>query len=163
MPKFKSSQEWLEQSALLLKAYPTTTKITAKYNLPNPKKPLKSRKRKAPADDEDATKTENEAQTRLATLEVRTYNPEAGVVLKYSTTRGWEVGRLMASLGKLGRHMAALPELAEDAVMPDAKEEGVGVQTPATEMAGEKSKPSETEGRGGLGSGGGKKKKKSKR
>lgn len=33
--------------------------------------------------------------------------------MKYRTDKGAEVGRLIATLGRLGRHMAALPETAE--------------------------------------------------
>lgn len=33
--------------------------------------------------------------------------------MKYRTDKGAEVGRLIATLGRLGRHMAALPESAE--------------------------------------------------
>jgi hypothetical protein len=99
---------------------------------------------------------------RIATLEVRTFDPVSGVVLKYQTTKGWEVGRLMASLGTLGRHMAALPEVAEDVAMVDVKEEIVsGTHTPVPDTAADKSKPTVPESKGGQG--GGKKKKKGKR
>ena len=44
-----------------------------------------------------------------ATLELKAYDPESGVVLKFKTNRAAEVGRLMLGLGSLGRYMAALP------------------------------------------------------
>ena len=44
---------------------------------------------------------------------LKTYDPESGVVLKYKTDKAADVGRLIASLGRLGRHMAALPEKEE--------------------------------------------------
>ena len=44
---------------------------------------------------------------------LKTYDPESGVVLKYKTDKAADVGRLIASLGRLGRHMAALPEKQE--------------------------------------------------
>jgi hypothetical protein len=46
-------------------------------------------------------------------LDLKTYDPESGACLKYRTNKAAEVGRLIASLGRLGRHMAALPEVAE--------------------------------------------------
>jgi hypothetical protein len=139
------------------------TNITTKYNLPHPKKAVSTRRRKAPAED---GAVDADSQPRTATLEMRTYNPEAGVVLKYSTTKGWEVGRLMASLGRLGRHQAALPEVVEDTAMLDVKEEvasGTHTPVPDAAAAGEKSKPTVLESKGGQGGGGGKKKKKGKR
>jgi hypothetical protein len=45
-------------------------------------------------------------------LVLKTYDPESGVVLKFKTDRAAEVGRLINGLGRLGRHMAALPEKA---------------------------------------------------
>ena len=44
-----------------------------------------------------------------AYLVLKTYDPESGIVLKYKTDKAAEVGRLIASLGRLGRDMAALP------------------------------------------------------
>lgn len=52
-------------------------------------------------------------KTPRATLTLKTYCPESGVCLKYKTDRAAEVGRLVAGLGRLGRHMAALPEKTE--------------------------------------------------
>lgn len=48
-----------------------------------------------------------------AVLVLKTYDPQSGVVLKFKTDRAAEVGRLISGLGKLGRHMAALPEKSE--------------------------------------------------
>lgn len=42
--------------------------------------------------------------------------------MKYRTEKAAEVGRLIATLGRLGRDMAGLPE-AEDTPMEDVKEE----------------------------------------
>ena len=44
-----------------------------------------------------------------ACLTLKTYDPESGVCLKFKTDRAADVGRLIAGLGRLGRHMAALP------------------------------------------------------
>ena len=48
-----------------------------------------------------------------ATLEVKAYDPESGVTLKFKTEKSADVGRLIAGLGRIGRQMAALPEKAE--------------------------------------------------
>ena len=53
-----------------------------------------------------------------AYLELRTYDPESGVTLKYKTDKAAEIGRLIVSLGRLGRSMAALPDKG------DGKSEG---------------------------------------
>jgi hypothetical protein len=89
-----------------------------------------------------------------ATFTLKTYDPESGTCLQYETAKAAEVGRLIGSLGRLGRHMAALPELAEDPSAADA----AGVSTPKVDedvkMGGipQEQKP-----------GGGKKKKKGKK
>lgn len=48
-----------------------------------------------------------------AFLTLKTYDPESGVVLKFKTDRAADVGRLITGLGRLGRHMAALPQKTE--------------------------------------------------
>ncbi|KAJ9618888.1 hypothetical protein H2203_008704 [Taxawa tesnikishii (nom. ined.)] len=169
MPSFSSSEEWQRQSALLLQARPTTTRITTKYNIPNlssPKyaKALANKKRKLDTPTEPDAPT---AQTPRAYLTLKTYDPASGVVLKYKTDKAAEVGRLIGSLARLGRHMAALPEIKDDVPMPDAPaaEQGSGTGTPVPEAAAaaaaEPSKPQT--GGGGGGGGGAKKKKKGKR
>ena len=68
----------------------------------------------------------------------------------------------MASLGRLGRSMAALPDVPdEDVVMADAKEDKMesGTHTPVLEAKGQ----SAGQQQGSAGGGGGKKKKKGKR
>lgn len=47
---------------------------------------------------------------------MKTYDPESGVCLKFKTDRAAEVGRLINGMGKLGRHMAALPQETEGAL-----------------------------------------------
>jgi len=44
---------------------------------------------------------------------LKTYDPESGVCLQFKTDRAAEVGRLITGLGRLGRHMAALPQKTE--------------------------------------------------
>jgi hypothetical protein len=48
---------------------------------------------------------------------LKTYDPESGVVLKFKTDRAAEVGRLIGSLGRMGRHMAALPPKSESKLL----------------------------------------------
>ncbi|KAG8420351.1 hypothetical protein J3459_011159 [Metarhizium acridum] len=122
MPYFKSSQEWLEQSTLLLEARPSTTRITTKYSI----QPVKSRKRKA--DDADGDTPVNDApKPPRGSLVIKTYDPVSGVTLKYRTTKAAEVSRLVySSLGRLGRGMAAMPLDVPEEAMPDASGGGGG-------------------------------------
>lgn len=74
-------------------------------NLDSPKyqKALK-RKREGDGEEKDAA-----PKVPKAYLTLKTYDPDSGVVLKFKTDRAAEVGRLINGLGRLGRHMAALP------------------------------------------------------
>ncbi|KFA63473.1 hypothetical protein S40285_00390 [Stachybotrys chlorohalonatus IBT 40285] len=120
MPYFETSQEWLEQSALLVEARPETTRITTRYSIKTP------RPRSGATDTDDTSSPAAPAadpKPPRASLVVKTYDPVSGVVLKYRTTKAAEVSRLIyASLGQLGRGMAAVPDLPElsDEPMPDA-------------------------------------------
>ncbi|KAF2138710.1 uncharacterized protein K452DRAFT_360948 [Aplosporella prunicola CBS 121167] len=166
MPYFTSSAEWYEQSALLLKARPTTARIVTKYSIIK-RKESKDRVRKSatsdPAGDASATAPHADKApapaTPRAALTLKTYDPASGVCLKYQTSKAQEVGRLVASLEKLARSMAALPDVAEDIAMPDAPptDQNTGTNTPNPDAA----KPAPTAGGGG--GGGGKKKKKGKK
>lgn len=100
------------------------TRITTKYNIPNLDSPKYAKKRarneasksrKDAKDPKSETAETEPAQPRSAKayLELKTYDPESGVTLKYKTDKAAEVGRLIASLGRMGRYMAALPEIAE--------------------------------------------------
>ncbi|USW50165.1 Putative SRP9 domain-containing protein [Septoria linicola] len=122
MVLLSTSEEWQQQTSLLLKARPTTTRITTKYNIPNLEsakyqEKLKKRKRDTDGDEKDAAVS----LVPRATLTLKTFDPESGVTLKFKTDRAAEVGRLINGLGRVGRHMAALPEKEEtqDAVMED--------------------------------------------
>jgi hypothetical protein len=93
-------------------------RITTKYNIPNlESEKYANKKRKRPATDNTTAeegKAEDEApRVPRATLEVKAYDPESGVTLKFKTEKSQDVGRLIAGLGKIGRQMAALPEKAE--------------------------------------------------
>lgn len=79
-------------------------------NLASPKyQKDKKRKRDDAADEKEAAAP----KTPKAWLVLKTYCPESGVVLKFKTDRQADVGRLINGLGRLGRHMAALPEKTE--------------------------------------------------
>ncbi|KKY24586.1 putative signal recognition particle srp9 subunit [Diplodia seriata] len=166
MPYFTTSAEWFEQSRLLLEACPTTARIVTKYSIIK-RKTTKDGKRQVATSDSahaDATQLKPPAPgapaqapaPTQAALTLKTYDPVSGVCLKYQTTKAAEVGRLIASLERLARAMAALPSVQEDAAMPDAPavEQGTGTNTPNPEPAKADSKPAQ---------GGGKKKKKGKK
>lgn len=81
--------------------------------------------------------------------------------MKYRTDKGAEVGRLIATLGRLGRQMAALPESAEpiDEVGADAAQD-----VEMTVDQGEKTAPAAKAGTATKDTGAaGKKKKKGKK
>ncbi|KAK7530631.1 signal recognition particle 9 kDa protein-domain-containing protein [Phyllosticta citribraziliensis] len=104
-----------------------------------------------------------------AVLVIKTYDPASGVCLKYKTNKAAEVGRLVASLEKLARTMAALPDkpddrkltrgffaLADVPMLDAPAEQGTGTSTPNPDAKVE-AKPSQG------GGGGGKRKKKGKK
>ncbi|KAF2809039.1 uncharacterized protein BDZ99DRAFT_444994 [Mytilinidion resinicola] len=172
MPRFSTSAEWLSQSSLLLKARPTSTRISSKYSVLSPKasKVSKSRKKAAtltasepaaaPASD-DVSATPTPTRANIATFTLKTYDPASGTCLKYQTNKAAEVGRLVGSLGKLARVMAALPEVVEDLSAPIDQ---AGTHTPVPEGVGKDVKAGDAKGPpGGGGAGGGKKKKKGKK
>ncbi|KAM5345535.1 hypothetical protein ACJ41O_011396 [Fusarium nematophilum] len=144
MPYFKTSQEWLDQSALLLEARPATTRITTRYSLsPAPSRP----------DAPDATAP----KAPRGSLVLKTYDPVSGTTLKYRTTKAAEVSRLVyASLGRLGRSMAAVPDVPEEA-MPDAGDADDQQAAPSQPPPPQQQQASQG------GGGGGKKKKKGKK
>ncbi|KAL9096830.1 MAG: hypothetical protein Q9165_000794 [Trypethelium subeluteriae] len=178
MPYFGTSQEWLEQSSLLIKARPTTTRVTAKWTLPKLRSstsPSKRQKRKAEKAS-NASAVENTSASEAPTassvppsaeLTLKTYDPASGVTLKYRTDQAAEVGRLVAVMGRLGRSMAALPdeEIKDEAATAAAEgavgEQGTGRNTPIPEAASGDTKGGA--GQGGGGQGGGKKKKKGRK
>ncbi|RAK84212.1 hypothetical protein BO79DRAFT_290653 [Aspergillus costaricaensis CBS 115574] len=95
MPYLPTSQSYLEQSSLLLQAYPDT-RITTKYTFPRTSTSTKPSSTTQPTSTE-----ETEPKPRIAVLELKTYHPGSGICLKYRTNKGAEVGRLITSLGKL--------------------------------------------------------------
>ncbi|KAF6842680.1 hypothetical protein CMUS01_02872 [Colletotrichum musicola] len=159
MPTYKTSQEWLEQSSLLLQARPTTVsvshsprpKITTKYSIKSVK-PRKSRQ----DDEDDSTMPDAPVKPPRGSLEIKTYDPVSGVALKYRTTKAAEVSRLITTLGSLGRTMCT-------SKAPEAVKDEPTVDTPTDEKNGggvelKQEKPQQV-----AGSGSGKKKKKGKK
>ncbi|KAH7377872.1 signal recognition particle 9 kDa protein-domain-containing protein [Pyrenochaeta sp. MPI-SDFR-AT-0127] len=170
MPYFKTSVEWYEQSSLLLKARPTTTRITSKYTVLKPtSSKIKKRQKYAakqaskPVDSTRASSPSPQSQNPeevTVTFTLKTYDPESGTCLQYETTKGPEVGRLIGNLGRLGRHMAALPETVEDLSAPAPE----GVATPRLDEGGDvKMGGVPTDPKANTSTGGGKKKKKGKK
>ncbi|KAJ1335330.1 signal recognition particle protein [Microdochium nivale] len=140
MPYFATSQEWLRQSALLLEARPTTTRITTKYNIARPKarKPSKSK----PESTEETTTTSSTSATTTTTpkpprgnLVIKTFDPVSGVTLKYRTTKAAEVGRLVLCLGRLGTRMTGLPGDSADVEVATAGAEDVAMADDAAPAA----------------------------
>ncbi|KAL8868899.1 MAG: hypothetical protein Q9198_008026 [Flavoplaca austrocitrina] len=169
MPYFPDSQQWLQQSSLLLEARPTTTRITTKYRI-SPPPPLRKSKPAEPDDSTSATspppaQQQQPLQSR-ANLVLKTYDPASGVCLKYRTDKAAEVGRLVAALGRCARTMAGLPPKDEGAVEEPVGEGKMDVDKPEMKPdAGTKDPTkSNTQGQAQMqGKGGGGKKKKGKR
>ncbi|RAH52263.1 hypothetical protein BO85DRAFT_408271 [Aspergillus piperis CBS 112811] len=99
MPYLPTSQSYLEQSSLLLQAYPDT-RITTKYTFPRTSTSTKPSSSTTQSQQPTSTE-ETEPKPRIAVLELKTYHPGSGICLKYRTNKGAEVGRLITSLGKL--------------------------------------------------------------
>ncbi|KAK4977311.1 hypothetical protein LTR66_010777 [Elasticomyces elasticus] len=152
---------------------PPQTRITTKYTITNPSSPSfqkRKAKRATPAPAPPAPSTEppesngveKHSAAPRATLTLKTFDPVSGVCLKYRTDKAAEVGRLIGGLGRLGRHMAALPEVLEDTAMADAPAaEGTGTSTPVP--AARDALPATAESKAQSAGGGGKKKKKGKK
>ncbi|PUU78985.1 signal recognition particle 9 kDa protein-domain-containing protein [Tuber borchii] len=81
----KTPQEFVDESLLLLKARPSTTRITTSYHA---------------------------APTGKGKLTLKTYDPVSGALVKFRTSKIAVVGRLVAGLNRLGRQQAGVPEPA---------------------------------------------------
>ncbi|CAK3796631.1 Hypothetical predicted protein [Lecanosticta acicola] len=163
MVYLSTSDEWQRQSSLLLQARPTTTRITTKYNIPNLDSPRyqKALKRKRKEENEEKDKDAAAApKVPRATLTLKTFDPESGVTLKFKTDRAAEVGRLITGLGRVGRHMAALPEKEEAQDMPT---EDVAAPEQTTTASKDTAPAVPADSKPQQGAGGGKKKKKNKK
>lgn len=192
-PYHETSSTWLTQSAQLISAYPTTTRVTTKYSIkapPTASELSKKRKRTPLAPTSTTTKSDAEPtepaqvqspeeavknMTPRASITLKTFEPGSGICIKYKTDKEREVGRLIANLGRLARGMAALPVEDVGAEVEKAGDgEGQGEDggvplegektAPAGAAANASAGPTGAGGAGGAGGGGGgKKKKKGKR
>ncbi|CZT41066.1 uncharacterized protein RSE6_00748 [Rhynchosporium secalis] len=140
MPYLETAQQWLTQSSLLLKARPSTTRITSKYTISPPSSTPKS-----------ATDSTSQPAAR-ATLTLKTYDPQSGTTLKYSTNKGAEVSRLIQILGRLARGMAGLEE-KEEVVEEGGKEARKEEEDAPTVVAKGGAVQSGQQGQGGKGKG----------
>lgn len=164
-------------------------RITTKYHIPNlesARYASKKRKRSTDENKEEGEKAGEDApRVPRGTLEVKAYDPESGVTLKFKTEKSADVGRLIAGLGRVGRYMAALPEKAEgedystqgagctltvetaaDSISTTAPQDATMEDAPATEGADEPTTTTAQEAKPAppaTGGGGGKKKKKGKK
>ncbi|OAA46588.1 Signal recognition particle, SRP9 subunit [Beauveria brongniartii RCEF 3172] len=157
MSYFKTGQDWLDQSTLLIQASPTTTKITTRYS-------IKAVKHRKPSTTDVASAPATAEKPPRAELVLKTFDPRSGVTLKYRTTKAAEVSRLMgAAMGQLGRSMAALPEAPPEESMPDAAAAAAEEeQQKQPQQQTQQTQPQSTPAAAG-GGGGGKKKKKGKK
>ncbi|KAH8588180.1 signal recognition particle 9 kDa protein-domain-containing protein [Bisporella sp. PMI_857] len=127
MPYLTTAQSWLDQSTLLIKARPTSTRITTKYTL------LHAPKDGKPAEESKEGEARGKPEPPRATLELKTYDPRSGTTLKYRTAKAQEVSRLVQILGRLGGRMAGAEEKEDGADAQGAESQtpaGTGTQTP---------------------------------
>ncbi|KAI9788278.1 MAG: hypothetical protein M1835_002360 [Candelina submexicana] len=162
MPYLPTSQEWLTQSSLLLQARPSSARITTKYTIAPPQAPKTTSSSAQPHSPAHSTIP----PPARGILIVKTYDPISGACLKYRTNKAAEVGRLIASLGRLGTLMigqAVQGEPSLDATMADPPpiEEATGTSTPVTEVVPVKEQKKDSGG--DTKGGGGKKKKKGRK
>ncbi len=150
------------------------TRITTKYTLtpPTSKRSKSSRRPQPSSTDSGQQPTQQQPpqpSTTVGSLVLKTYDPTSGVCLKYRTDKAAEVGRLIASLGRLGKYMSGVP------VGEETEKERDGGDAPARTSASEvthggldggagtvkekEQKAMEKGKAGGAGGGGGKKKK----
>ncbi|EYE94087.1 SRP9/SRP21 family protein [Aspergillus ruber CBS 135680] len=174
MPYLPTPQAYLEQSALLLQAYPDS-RITTKYSFPS-QRPTALKKAQARQSQrqqqqqqqtQDASTTQSTTQTPVATLTLKTYNPYAGICLQYRTNKAAEVGRLITSLGKLagGADVAALglgAAAATAGAAPGGDVEMTDAPVATEEAAPAQAAGQQAQGKPDAGTKGGKSKKKGK-
>ncbi|KAH7342714.1 signal recognition particle 9 kDa protein-domain-containing protein [Rhexocercosporidium sp. MPI-PUGE-AT-0058] len=146
MPYLETAQQWLTQSTLLLKARPSTTRITSKYTISPPSSST------TPSTNPPTTTTTT--PTARATLTLKTYDPQSGTTLKYTTNKGAEVSRLIQILGRLARGMAGLEE-RDEGVLGNGEEikEEDGVAAPAVKTVQGGQQGGQQQQQGGKGKG----------
>jgi hypothetical protein len=80
------------------------TRVTTRYSYPSRLRPLSSTSKPHSKDKSAETQQATDPSTPtapIATLTLKTYNPAAGICLKYRTNKASEVGRLISGLGRL--------------------------------------------------------------
>ena len=173
MPYLPDLNTYLHESALLIQAYPTTTRITTKYSLPrkpNPKAKAKSKpkptetKKPVPLDNTATTAPTKPARERLppsATLTLKTFEPDSGICLKYQTDKAAEVGRLLTGLGRLaGGEVIEMPAPATAAAAAAEVEDKMEIDEVVSGNATPKVDELKLQGQAEVPGGGGKGKKK---
>ncbi|KAI9759005.1 MAG: hypothetical protein M4579_002668 [Chaenotheca gracillima] len=131
MPYLSTSTEWYHQSSLLLQARPTTTRITTKYTILSPTSKRVSKRRRPAASStstDPTTPAPPQPVPKPAELTLKTFDPASGTCLKYRTDKAAEVGRLIASLGRLGKAM--------NGTMKDGDDEQPGQEVETEPMEG---------------------------
>ncbi|SPO00571.1 uncharacterized protein DNG_03319 [Cephalotrichum gorgonifer] len=119
---YKTSQEWLDNSILLIEAHPTTTRITTKYAIKRPRAATETAPAKGPR----------------ANLVLKTYDPTSGATLKYKTSKAAEVNRLVQCMGRLGKGMAGVAGAREALGEPAAATAAAAQEEAAPEKEAEK-------------------------
>ncbi|RPA81198.1 hypothetical protein BJ508DRAFT_362020 [Ascobolus immersus RN42] len=136
-------QQFLEESLLLIRAHPATTKTTTTYasasTLPS-----------APHPQPTTNKVTKRKKRRVPTLTIKTYDPISGSVIVFKTDKIADVGRVVTSLARVARSMGGLPDVE------DKEEEAF---TPATAKEAAPTTPAATPAPAATASGKGKKKK----
>ncbi|EEA26117.1 hypothetical protein TMatcc_005631 [Talaromyces marneffei ATCC 18224] len=163
MPYLPTPNAFLEQSSLLLEAYPDNTRITTKYSYPNPSNKdsthkISKRKPTSTTNNEESSTTTTQT-TIFATLTLKTYNPVTGICLKYKTNKAAEVGRLISGLGKLGAGVK-ITSATEEPTTATTTADVEMVEAPVQSQVA--TTPAATPAASAGGGGGGKKKKKGK-
>ncbi|KAK4106900.1 hypothetical protein N658DRAFT_491525 [Parathielavia hyrcaniae] len=158
MPYYEKAEDWLHQSALLLQARPSTTRITTRYHLKPARRIPKANKKQQDQQQQDASQTTPEQQSQSKSqsqsqahntdkeekpprghLVLKTFDPRSGITLKYKTSKAAEVGRLVQMLGSLGKDMAGVKgqQQEEDVVMGDVSGAGAAGGGGLTPLEGE--------------------------
>merc|ERR1711939_247767 len=159
MPYLETAQQWLTQSSLLLKARPATTRITSKYTIPPPSSspPNTAQQPSTPLGPSTTSKPTPDQPAARATLTLKTYDPQSGTTLKYTTNKGAEVSRLIQILGRLARGMAGLEEKEEEEVKEEEKEAPVASVVKTVAQGGAQGQQQQQQGGKGKGKKKGKK------
>lgn len=121
MPYLSNLNDYLRESALLLRAYPENARITTKYSVRADKSRRKSKLSREdghrPKSTVEAIGSGQKQQLSSSTLIFKTFEPTAGICLKYKTNKAAEVGRLMIGVGRLA-HESISTEPSKFSLVP---------------------------------------------